>query len=324
MPKIPATLIIDDGACFNLMHWLHIEEAQPLQIPPAFTQRFADLCQRYGVKGKYSVPPMPSGAGRIDERLSYVPAEVLDTFLRVVRDEIAPSFDITPEILTHQAALDLASGRLLHLYEDEWFRTATVAQMTDYLSLSFRILRNVGLNPTGVTSPWDTGIHQEPQYAEAIARAYYRVTRRTFCWYFLHCLGGSAPRHPWVSWQDPQRKLTVVSVPALTDDAFWNTQTQSTEAASRQVALDNVDQLLTRDGRQGRLRELYDGGFPLIILTHWQSLFSRGWATGLDGLGETFARIQRTFGDNVKWMRFGDLARTALRPVPSTPRSNRD
>jgi len=309
---IPASLIIDDGACINLMHWLHVAEEQPLHIPRDFTQGFADLCCRYGVKGKFSVLPMPSGAGRIDERLSYVSAEQLEGFLQVVREEIAPAFDITPEILTHQEAIDIASGRAMHIFEDAWFSTASIPAMIDYLSLSFRILRAVGLDPTGVTSPWSTGIEQEAAYAEAIARAYYQVTRRRFSWYFLHCLGNAAPRIPWVSWRDPARRLTVVTVPALTDDYFWSTQTKPTKAASRRAAMEGVDHFLTRDGRQGKLRELYDGGFPLIILTHWQSLFSRGWRTGLDGLAELCDRMQRVFGNDIRWMRFSELARLAL------------
>ncbi len=130
---MPASLIIDDGACINLMHWLHIEGEHPLHIPVSFTQEFADFVPALWSEGEVQRAADADGTGRIDERLSYVPAAELEGFLRVVREEIAPSFDITPEILTHQAAFDLPSGRSLHLYEDEWFRTATVAQMTDYL-----------------------------------------------------------------------------------------------------------------------------------------------------------------------------------------------
>lgn len=311
--SIPAALMIDDGACINLMHWLEIEREHPLHIPAAFTSRYAAVCRRYGVKGKFSVLPIPSGAGRIDTRVSDVSSQALEGFLRVMRDEIAPFFDITPEILTHQAAIDIRTGAALPLNEDEWFCTATLAEMIDYFCLAFRILRNTGLYPNGVTSPWQTGIQVERLYAEAIGRAYHRVTRRTLGWYFLHCLGAGAPRHPWVSWCDSEHGLTVISVPALTSDVFWDTQYQGTQEAARRVALEGADQLLTPDGRHGRLRELYDRGFPLIILTHWQSLFSRGWEAGLDGLSETFARMQRVFGEKVTWMQCSEIAGIAAR-----------
>lgn len=225
---LPVSLIIDDGSCINPIYWLHPNQEQPMRIPTAFTAAFADLCRRYGVKGKFSVMPMPSGAGRIDEGLAYISKPHLDEFLQVVRKGIAPAFDITPELLTHQQAVDIG---LLHLFEDEWVRGASVEQMTAYLALAFRILRNVGLDPTGVTLPWSTGIQNEAQYAEAIGRAYYQVTRRTFTWYFLHCLGDAEPRWPWVSWRDG--KLTVATVPALTDDFYWRTPDQTAKAASR-------------------------------------------------------------------------------------------
>jgi len=309
---LPISLIIDDGACVNPAYWLHPEQIHKFIIPNKFTNAFAVLCRRYGVKGKFSVMPMPSGLGRLDAHLNYVPQRHLTGFLKIVREQIAPRFDITPELLTHDAACNLKNGCLFHLCEDEWVKRAKVPEMTDYLSLAFRILRNVGLTATGVTSPWNTGIYNETDYAEAVGRAYYRVFRRKFTWYFLHCLAKGKPRHPWISWRDRRQGLTVVSVPALTGDPFWGTMSQPTEALARRAALRGVDMLITRSGRQGRLRELFDGGYPLIMVTHWQSLFAEGRRAGLDGFEELLLRIGRTFGDRVKWVTLSDLARSAL------------
>ncbi|MBU0716149.1 MAG: hypothetical protein KJ964_12405 [Verrucomicrobia bacterium] len=310
--RLPISLIIDDGACVNPAYWLHPEQKHKFLIPNAFTRAFADLCQQYGVKGKFSVMPMPSGLGRLDSQLNYVPPHHLQGFLSIVRKKIASRFDITPELLTHQATYNLKKGNLFHIYEDEWVKHATMSEITDYLSLAFRILRNVGLTATGVTSPWDTGIHNEPDYAEAIGRAYYRVFRRKFTWYFLHCLGEKPPRRPWISWRNRRQGLTVVSVPALTSDPFWGTVTAPTQALARRNALQGVDRMITRNGRQGRLRELFDSGYPLILLTHWQNLFAEGRSAGLDGLEELFIRIERIFGDRVEWVTLSDLARSAV------------
>ena len=224
--RLPISLIVDDGACINPAYWLHPEREHVHLIPNRFTNAFAVLCGKYGVKGKFSVMPMPSGLGRIDQQLSYVPPAHLAGFLQIVRDKIMPAFDITPELLTHQAAYDLPTGRFRHLFEDEWVQQASVEEITEYLLLAFRILKNAGLNATGVTSPWSTGIDNEKTYAEAIGRAYYRFSRRRFAWYFLHCLGQAQPRWPWVTWHDRQKGLTVVTVPALTDDVFWSAQDQ--------------------------------------------------------------------------------------------------
>ena len=50
---------------------------------------------------------------------------------------------------------------------------------------------------------------------------------------------------------------------------------------------------------------------PLVMVTHWQSLYSETWRAGLHGLEEAFRRINGTFGRDVEWTRFGDLAATA-------------
>lgn len=308
---MPISLIIDDGSCVNPMYWEEPGRKHTPLIPNEFTNAFAEICLAHGVKGKFSVMPMPSGLGRLDERLNHVPCCHQRKFLDIVRRKIATRFDITPELLTHLAAYNLKSGGYLHVYEDEWVRLATVPEITDYLSLAFRILQHVGLPAGGVTSPWDTGIHNEAVYAESIGRAYYRVFRRKFAWYFLHCIETSQPRWPWVSWSDKHSGLTVVSVPALTPDPFWNTISSPTKTIARSRAMQGVDRLITRDGRQGRLRELFDGGYPLILLTHWQSLYSEGKGGGLAGLKELLVRIERIFGSLVEWKTFSELAKTA-------------
>ncbi|HHN46332.1 MAG TPA: hypothetical protein ENN09_02720 [Planctomycetes bacterium] len=309
---LPVSLIIDDGSPVNPMYRLDPLREYEMLIPNDFTRAFARACKRHGVKGKFSVMPMPSGLGRLDTKLSYVTQKHLRGFIRTVRDEIKPSFDITPELLTHQAAYDIKSGRLLHINEDEWVKQSLVEQIVDYISLAFRILRNVGLDAGGVTSPWATGRPVEEKYAEAIGRAFQRVHRKKFAWYFLHCLGKQEPRWPWVTWKDAKSGITVATVPALTGDAFWATQDQPNRAAARRYAMKNIDSWLTADGRGGRLRELFDAGYPLVMVTHWQSLFSEGWGAGLEGLEEAFRRIRRTFGKNVEWVKLGEIAKSAL------------
>lgn len=307
----PITLIIDDGAPVNPGYWLHPEEKHVPLVPNGFALAFANLCREFGVKGKFSVLPMPNRLGRIDARLNYVAPQHLAGFLDIVRKEIAPRFDITPELLTHHSAYNLETGKFRHVYEDAWIRQATVPEITDYLALAFRILSNVGLKATGVTSPWLAGIHNEKDYAQAIGLAFYRVFRRKFTWYFLHCLGEEQPRRPWVAWRNRRRGLKVVSVPALTVDPFFETILAPTKTIARAKAMEGVDKLLERNGRRGRLRELFDRGYPLVMLTHWQSLYSEGRRAGLEGLRELLLRIEKYFGGRIKWVTVGELAGTA-------------
>jgi hypothetical protein len=256
--------------------------------------------------------PMPTELGRIDRQLNYVPQEHLDGFLRIAREKIAPRFDITPEVLTHACAYDLKTGWTHHVFEDVWFQRASLEEMTEYIALALRILKNVGLPANGVTSPWSTGSTNEQTYAEAIARAQWRVHRRKFTWYFLHCFDPSGMRWPWITWQDEATGQKVVTVPSGTGDFFWPTQGQPNRRAARQAASRAADACLSRDGKSGAVRELFDRGVPIAILTHWQSLFSDGRAAGLMALERVLKRIAKTFGEQVQWTTCSQLARMSL------------
>lgn len=84
---------------------MHPEQDPILSIPSSFAEEFASVCERHGVAGKYSVLPMPSGAVRIDQSVSYVSATELERCLEIVRSRLAGRFDITAEILTHLCRL---------------------------------------------------------------------------------------------------------------------------------------------------------------------------------------------------------------------------
>ncbi len=271
------------------------------------------MADRFGATGKFSIMPMPSGLGRLDEKLSYVPKRHLDGFLKIARERIAPRWDITIELLTHQQVYDIKTGRLRHEYEDGFVSRATVAEMTDYMSFGLRIMKTVGLPANGVTSPWATGRDNEKRYAEAIARSLHRVHRRKFAWYFLHCLTRGEPRWPWVAWRSRKEGLTCVTVPATTTDVFWATAMAGSAREARRIASDGVDELLSPDGRRGRVREVFEKGCPVVLLTHWQSQFSNGRQIGLWGLERLFARIEKIFGPDLQWMRCSELARLALK-----------
>ena len=58
---------------------------------------------------------------------------------------------------------------------------------------------------------------------------------------------------------------------------------------------------------------MIEKGCPVVLLTHWQSLFSNGRAAGLWGLERLFARIEKLLGGELEWMRCSDLARLSLK-----------
>lgn len=310
---VTIALLVDDGAPVNPMFWHDPPYDHPMLVPNTLVSDFADLCARYGVRGKFSVLPMPCCLGGIDGTLNQVPAEHLAEFLRGVREGIAPHFDITPELLTHLAAYRLTGG-FHHVYEDEWVARASVREIADYLAVALRILDHVGLPANGVTSPWNTGQGNEAVYAEAVGRAQWRVHRRRVTWYFLHMLGKGAARWPWVTWRDSDTGRAVVSVPSTTSDPFWNTQRpmSATPEAARAAAAAGVEALLSASGRAGRIARLVRDGMPVLILTHWQSLFSDGCCAGLQGLSTLLGRLRAHYGSDLAWTTCSALAAQAV------------
>ncbi len=54
-------------------------------------------------------------------------------------------------------------------------------------------------------------------------------------------------------------------------------------------------------------------GYPVTLLTHWQSIFSHGTGAGLDGLEMLLERIDRVFGTDVRWQTCLELAQDCVR-----------
>ncbi len=279
----------------------------PFLVPHEFTTRVADTFERYDLRGKFTIIPMPSCLGRIDQSLKRVPTDHLQGFLKIVRERIAPRFDITPEFLTHLKAYNLKNGEYQHIYEDVWISQAPLAEIVDYFVLAFTILKNVGLNATGITSPWVSGIDVEKKYAQALAEAQAKVFGRELTWYFLHGSDWEEPLQCSIEYEDSGRRLVVVSVPSNTPDIFWSMELP-TRAERVQFINQGIDRLLSADGRTGRIRQLVDSGSPVVLITHWQSLFNQGTGLGLEGLATLAERIRSVFGSNCEWVSCSERA----------------
>ena len=303
--KTPISLIIDDGAPVDPLFYELPGYETPLLVPREFTQRVVETFNRFDLRGKFTVIPMPSCLGRIDQSLQRVPAEHLADWLKLVREGIAPRFDITPEFLTHLRAYDLKTKDFQHIYEDIWISKAPPEEIVEYFVLAFQILKNVGLPATGITSPWVSGIDVEKKYAQALAEAQWKVFERKLTWYFLHATSWDAPRQCSIEYEDKTRGQVVVSVPANTADIFWTTHL-STRQEKQEFIKKGIDRLVSPDGRSGRIRQLMDSGHPVVLVTHWQSLYTQGTGVGLEGLAALAERIQKGLRQQP---RMGDLFR---------------
>lgn len=308
MSKLPISLIVDDSGVVNAFYYHDLSNFHEQLVPPAMAMQFGKLCARYGVKGKFSVVPIPCCLGRMDEpeKVTHVPPANIKAFVEYVKKYIAPRFSITPELLTHFLAWNNELHHGMHCCEDIFIARCSAEEIADYLSVGLQILDNIGLHPTGVTSPWQTGIDNEENYCKGIGMAFKRTFRCDRCFYFLHSreVGFTRPKEMCNS-EDTGR---VITVPNNTIDAYWGSQNPATFDQAVGNVREGIDKLLSADGKSGKLRELYDAGEPLVMVTHWQSLFSDGRTIGLDGLETLLQRVQKTFGNHVEWMNFEEIS----------------
>ncbi len=315
--RLPVTFLLDDPAPLrNPMFYQRAMRDYVEEVPNSFVTAFAEVVERTGMRGKFSLLPYPIGLGRIDQGLTGVSSAELEEFLTIVRERITPHFDISPEMLTHWNALDLPTGRLLPYWEHDWSRHQNRAVFIPYISLALEILNNVDLPANGVTSPWDFGHGVEDEYVPAILAAQQAVNGFGLTWYMLDWDGTSRSVPPRVMHLDAEAGTAVVSI--VSGDGFdfaWQTQDGA-------PAL--VDRLITADGTNGRLVDLARAGSPVAFLSHWQSLFSNGSGAGLLALEEVANRVAGHIGTSMRWTTASEVARiaasaaaTTILPVPS-------
>lgn len=306
--KIPFSLIIDDGSPVDPLFYELPGYETPFLVPAKFTQKVADTFDKFNLRGKFTVIPMPSCLGRIDQTLKRVPQEHLLEFLKIMRERIAPRFDITPEYLTHLSSFDLKTGNYKrHLYEDSWITQAPKEEIVEYFTLAFQILKNVGMDANGITSPWVSGIDVEKKYAESLADAQWNVFKRKLTWYFLYAAADNEkPFQCSVTYKNTERGQSVVSVPANAGDIFWSMDTDVKDRPK--MIKDGIDRLVSPDGKTGRIHDLIKSGHPVVIVTHWQSLYTQGTELGLQGLAILAERIQKVFGSDFEWVTCSEMA----------------
>ena len=324
MPKVPISLIIDDPAPVVSVYHSHskspvTKDGRPILefVPNAFLDTFCDIVQRHGIRGKFSVVPMPGNRGDILNGLEGVDPALVTQWLDTVKSRLIPAFTVGPEMLTHNKAIDLATGKALPQLEYQWAAHQNKETLIPYIARSLAILQAAGFDAFGVTSPWSFGIEVEEDYTEAISQAVFQVTGKQTAWYFLRSLRNVPNAKPWVALDKDGR--CVVSIPATTDDVIWDSIDTTDE--SEDYVNQRADLLLTADGKGGAItRVLETGGWPILI-THWQSLVSNGLGTGMRILDTVCSRINRHLADRTEWMSFSQImeqvaANKASYPMP--------
>ncbi len=311
--RAPIALIVDDPApCINPLWYQRyqldkqLEPAHERAIPLDFMQDWCCFVQEAGIRGDFTVLPYPAGLGRVDDHLEGYDTGELRDWMALARTAVAPQFDIHCEILTHTNALDLKTWKLLPPSERDWMETQNEATLTEYFATAMQILSEADLPNHGLTQPW-TYSGDEAMYARAILAAEKRVNQRKVTHNFLHVDSVAPMVPPRLTHFDPEAGEAVVSIWAATNDYIWNAQERDRpEATMSPEAL--ADRYLTPDGQSGRLADLLHGGGPLILVTHWQSLYSNGSRLGLQTYREIAARVAALYGDKVAWRKLSEIS----------------
>jgi len=329
LDRVPLSLIIDDATLlFNLNYfWMRDRnpvdgrnrrwEDVPVIHPESFTREWAEWCLEAGVRGKFSVVPCPAAIGRIDHPLPLISEQQQESWLRMCREVIMPAFDITPEMITHTKVVDPATCRPLESGIWEQFDWATLPvdqfeSMVEYIATACRILDNVGLTPTGVTSPGGFGGRTLDFYARVAGEAVRQVTGNPTPFFFQR-LYVDQPTDTPVWYPDRTRGEAVGEVIAGTDDLTGNWTGYGAVSA---------DYYITADGQGGRLPELINAGDPAILCSHWQGMYglSNDDRRGFRTLKTVVRRLQMRdpYGEHSRWRKCSEITRYAIARAMAT------
>ena len=307
--KVPVCLLVDDSCPLIHVYWFHkkpVDGKGPFtndgrllekEVPNSFLNRFCEVVSRHNIAGKISIVPAPGGVGDLVAGIPGYDKALITEWLNTARDRLSDRFDFSPEMLTHNRALDLKTGLWSEENEAMWSQKQDRTVLTPYIKHCLNLLKSAGINASGITSPWNFGTKVEEEYVEAMITAQREVYRHKLSWYFLHTLDDQPEKKPWIA--KKKGKYTLVSIASNMPDHFWNTiDSLRTDTDYIQSI---ADKYITADGKEGSiLKVLKAGGWPVFV-THWQSLYSNGLETGLMALNEVGKRMNSHLKDKVEW-----------------------
>jgi len=320
--RVPASLIIDDSTCLvNLAHfgipqfheifpdrYKQDWRSLPREIPDAFVRKFGEWCHDHGVKGKYSVVPYPALVGWLDRDLPGWSKGDLEESIKLVREFMMQDWDIHPEMVTHTWVINTKTGRpypersARFMENWEWSVGKSVDELADYMSYALRILRNVGLECEGITTPGGFGNRVLPELSQATLESCRDVFKTEIPHYFRHLFTDDqsvAPRVECASGLTGLDPKCVVSIIGCTGDWFggWDG-----------LSPGFVDQFITEDLKNGRLPQVIDKGEPAVLVCHWPGIYYNGEEIGFKIFKEVVRRMHARY-NNLVWMKLSEIAR---------------
>ncbi len=320
--RVPLSFIIDDSTCLvNMAHFGIPQFAEtfpenykqdwrklPREIPDSFVRKFGQWCREHDVKGKYSIVPNPACVGWLDRGLPGWSGKQLEDSIKLVRELMMPNWDIHPEMVTHTRVIDLKTGRP---YPDKsekfmenwgWSQDKSVDELASYMSYGLRILKNIGLDCEGITTPGGFGGQNRENLAKATLESCRDVFNAEIPHYFRDLFTDDksvAPIVQYASGLNGENPKCVVSIIGCTGDWFggWDG-----------LVPGSVDKFITEDLKGGRLPQVIDKGEPAILVCHWPGIYYNSEEIGFNIFKEVVRRIHARY-DNLIWMKLSEIAR---------------
>lgn len=320
--RVPVSMIIDDSTCLvNMAHFgiPHFAttwpdrykqdwRSLPREIPDSFVRKFGQWCREHGIKGKYSIVPYPACVGWLDRCLPGWSQQELDDSLKLVRELMMPDWDIHPEMISHTWVINTKTGRPYPErtadYQENagWSQDKSADQLADYMAYALRILKNVGLDCEGITTPGGFGGQNRDNLAKATLESCRDVFGAEIPHYFRDLFTDErsvAPLVQYASGLDDDNPKCVVSIIGCTGDWLggWDGLVRG-----------SVDKHITEDLQGGRLPEVIARGEPAIIVCHWPGVYFNGEEVGFNIFKEVVRRLEARY-DNLLWMKQREIAR---------------
>jgi hypothetical protein len=219
-----------------------------------------------------------------------------------------PDWDIHPEMITHTWVINTKTGRPYpertgYYHENAgWSQDKSADELADYMAYALRILKNVGLDCEGITTPGGFGSRNRDNLAKATLESCRDVFRAEIPHYFRDLFTDDRSVAPLVQYASgltgPDPKC-VVSIVGCTGDWFggWDGLNPG-----------SVDKFISEDLKGGRLPQVIDKGEPAILVCHWPGIYFNGEEIGFNIFKEVVRRIHARY-DNLLWMKLSEIAR---------------
>jgi hypothetical protein len=183
-----------------------------------------------------------------------------------------------------------------------WSVGKSVDELADYLSYALGILKRVGLECEGITTPGGFGNRARPELSQATLESCRDVFKTEIPHYFRHLYTDDrsvAPRVEYASGLGGPDPKCAVSIIGCTGDWFggWDGLTPG-----------SVDRFITEDLKGGRLPQVVDKGEPAILVCHWPGIYYNGDELGFKIFQEVVRRLHARY-DNLIWMKLCEIAR---------------